>query len=86
MKRKATINNPYHRHHSAPGGRKKVQKGVGVSDTVMVNRFAEGTQTPVVIVSDPDEQEYEIEIDLSIPFLILVGILTSLIYKTFFNN
>jgi hypothetical protein len=84
MKRKATINNPYHRHHSLSGGRNKVQESVGVSETVRVNRFAEGVQTPVFKVSNPDEQEFEI--DLSTPISILIGILAILIYKTFFNN
>lgn len=75
MKRKATINNPYHRHHSAPGGRKKVQEKVGVSDTVKINRFAEGTQIPVIKVSEPGEEDYEIEIDLNVLLIALISTL-----------
>lgn len=75
MKRKATINNPYHRHHSAPGGRKKVQEKVGVSDTVKINRFAEGTQIPVIKVSEPGKEDYEIEIDLNVLLIALISTL-----------
>jgi hypothetical protein len=75
MKRKATINNPYHRHHSAPGGRKRVQEKVGVSDTVRINRFAEGTQIPVIEVSEPGEEDYEIEIDLNVLLIVLISTL-----------
>lgn len=83
MKLKATVNNPYHRHHSAPGGRKKVQKGVGVSETVRVNRFAEGTQLHVFKASDPDEQKYEI--DLSVPFAIVIAFLIALVSVQLYN-
>jgi hypothetical protein len=79
MKRKATINNPYHRHHSAPGGRKKVQERVGVSDTVRVNRFAEGTQTPTFKVKESEPAEERYEIDLSVPFAIVVAFLIALV-------
>lgn len=75
MKRKATINNPYHRHHSAPGGRKRVQEKVGVSDTVRINRFAEGTQIPVIEVSEPGEEDYEIEIDPNVLLIVLISTL-----------
>lgn len=75
MKRKATVNNPYHRQHSAPGGRKKVQGLVGVSNTVRINRFAEGTQIPVTMVSEPEEEEIEMEIDLNILVIVLIGTL-----------
>ena len=83
MKLKAPVNNPYHRPHSTPGGRKKVQKGVGVSETVRVNRFAEGKQLPVFKASDPDEQKYEI--DLSVPFAIVIAFLIALVSVQLYN-
>lgn len=73
MKRKATVNNPYHRHHSAPGGRNKVQEKVGVSDTVRVNRFAKGTQLPLMETSESDQGE--LEIDFTVLFLPVCAVL-----------
>lgn len=84
MKRKATINNPYHRHHSAPGGRNKVQEKVGVSDTVRINRFAEGTQIPVIEVSEPGEEDYEIEIEIDLSVLLTIIISTLIVLAEHF--